>query len=207
VHVLGRRIGRTAVQELRPEVGYLSPALAHEIPEDLTPWQIVDAAQAGALFPWYVDPARIDRARTDDALARAGLDGELDRPFRTFSSGEQARVQLARALVTGPRALLLDEPMASLDLGGREGLIETLSGLASGDIGAIVVVLHRLEDVPPGFTHAVLMRDARVVSAGPLEDVLSDAPISDCFGMPLAVSRHEGRFSVRAVRRPVTSAG
>ncbi|MQA76825.1 MAG: ATP-binding cassette domain-containing protein, partial [Solirubrobacterales bacterium] len=122
VEVLGRRIGRTNVNELRPRIGYLSPALAHEIPEQLTPRQIVDAAQAGALLPWYVEASRMSRPRTEAALERVGLAGVAERAFATFSSGEQLRIQLARALVTEPRALLLDEPMASLDIGGREAL-------------------------------------------------------------------------------------
>ena len=100
--MLGERIGRTNVADLRPRIGYLSPALAHEIPEQLTPRQIVDAAQAGAIFPWYVEPERMDRQRTDAALAQVGMDDALERPFVTFSSGEQLRIQLARAVVTDP---------------------------------------------------------------------------------------------------------
>jgi len=187
VTVLGRRIGRTNVQELRRQVGYLSPALAHEIPEQLTPRQVVDAAQAGAIFPWYVEPSLMSRARTDAALDHAGMADAPERPFGTFSSGEQLRIQLARALVTDPRALLLDEPMASLDIGGREALVATLSRIAAGPIGAVGVVLHRVEDIPPGFTHALLVRDGRVLAAGPLDDVVADGPMSACFGTPLRV--------------------
>jgi iron complex transport system ATP-binding protein len=189
VSVLGRRIGRTNVQELRCQLGYLSPALAHEIPEVLTPRQIVDAAQAGALFPWYVDPERMSRARTDAALGRVGMGDAGERPFASFSSGEQLRIQLARALVTEPRALLLDEPMASLDIGSREALVATLSRIAAGPIDAVVVVLHRVEDIPPGFTHALLMRDGRIIAAGPLDEVVADGPMSACFGTPLRVGR------------------
>ena len=165
VEVLGRPLARTDVAELRPRIGYLSPSLATMVPPELTPRQIVDAAQAGAVLPWYVDPGRIDRDLTTRALADAGMADARDAPFETFSSGEQLRVQLARALVTDPALLLLDEPMASLDIGGREALVATLSRVASGSIGAIVVVLHRVEDIPPGFTHALLMHDARVVAA------------------------------------------
>ena len=198
VEVLGQRVGRTDLQALRPGIGYLSPALAHEIPEQLTPRQVVDAAQAGALFPWYVEPARMDRGRTLAALAAAGMEDAPERPFGTFSSGEQLRVQLARALATEPRALLLDEPMASLDIGGREALVATLSSLAAGSIGAIVVVLHRLEDIPPGFSHAVLVRDGRSLAAGPIEEVIDHEPMSACFGLPLRVARSAGRYSVVA---------
>lgn len=197
VEVLGRRVGRTSLQALRPLIGYLSPALAHEIPEELTPRQIVDAAQAGALFPWYVEPERMSRARTDAALEQVGIGEAIDRPYSSFSSGEQLRIQLARALVTEPQALLLDEPMASLDIGGRETLVATLSRVAAGRTAAVVVVLHRLEDVPPGFTHALLMRDGRIVAAGSIEEVLTDERLSDGFGTPLSVVRAGERWSVR----------
>jgi iron complex transport system ATP-binding protein len=197
VEVLGRRVGRTNLQALRPLIGYLSPALAHEIPEELTPRQIVDAAQAGALFPWYVEPERMSRPRTDAALEQVGMVAAIDRPFATFSSGEQLRIQLARALVTEPQALLLDEPMASLDIGGRETLVATLARVAAGPTAAVVVVLHRLEDVPPGFTHALLMGHGRILAAGPIENVLTDAGLSSAFETPLHVGRSDGRWSVR----------
>ena len=195
VEVLGSRIGRTNVADLRPRIGYLSPALAHEIPEQLTPRQVVDAAQAGAIFPWYVEPERMDRERTDFALAQVGMADVLERPFATFSSGEQLRIQLARALVTDPAALLLDEPMASLDVGGRETLVSTLASVAAGPIGAVVVVLHRVEDIPPGFTHALLLRDGRLRAAGPIDDVLADGPMSDAFGTSLRIRRVGDRFT------------
>ena len=197
VDVLGRRVGRTNLQALRPSIGYLSPALAHEIPEELTPRQIVDAAQAGALFPWYVERERMSRPRTDAALDQVGMGEAEERPFASFSSGEQLRVQLARALVTEPSALLLDEPMASLDIGGRETLVTTLTRVAAGPIAAVVVVLHRLEDVPPGFSHALLVRDGRILGAGPIDEVITDVGLSDCFGTPLRVVRDEERWSVR----------
>ena len=120
------------------------------------------------------------------------------RPFPTYSSGEQLRIQLARALVTEPAALLLDEPMASLDIGGREALIATLAAVGAGPIGAIVLVLHRLEDIPVGVTHTLLLRGGRVVAAGPAEEVLADDPLSECFGVSLSVVSAGGRWSVRA---------
>ncbi len=202
VDILGERVGRSNLAELRPRIGYLSPALAHEIPEQLTPRQIVDAAQAGALFPWYVDPERMSRSRTDAALAQVGMDGVGDRPFATFSSGEQLRIQLARALVTEPDALLLDEPMASLDIGGRETLVASLASIADGPTPAVAVVLHRLEDIPPGFTHALLLRDGRVCGAGPIGEALSDRSVSSCFGMGLRVRRIGDRWSSEAARSP-----
>jgi iron complex transport system ATP-binding protein len=197
VEVLGQRLGRTDVAELRPHIGYLSPSLAHEIPEQLTPRQVVDAAQAGALFPWYVEPDRMSRERTDAALAQVGLSDVPERPFATFSSGEQLRIQLARALVTEPSALLLDEPMASLDIGGRGALMDSLDRIGRGPIGAMVLVVHRLEDVPSVVTHAALMREGRLMASGPVAEVLADEPMSACFGTPVRVTRVGERWTVR----------
>ena len=198
--VLGERIGHTEVARLRRHIGYLSPALTALIPPELTPRQIVGAAQAGAFIPWYLDPAVLDPARTAAALEQAGMGGVADRPFGTFSTGEQLRIGLARALVTEPRALLLDEPMASLDIGGRAALMATLAKLAAGSIEAIVLVLHRLEDIPAGFTHALLVSDGTIHAAGPVSDVLRDEPMSACFGTPLRVQVDGGRWTATASR-------
>jgi iron complex transport system ATP-binding protein len=202
VHVLGERIGRTNVGDLRPRIGYLSPSLARMVPDALTPRQIVGAAQAGAVVPWYVDGAAIDAGRTQAALELAGMADAPERPFGTFSSGEQLRIQLARALVTEPVALLLDEPMASLDIAGRETLVAALARIADGPTRAVVSVLHRVEDIPPGFGHALVMREGRVVAAGPIEDVLTDAVLSKGFGVGLRVRRSGERWSVSASGSP-----
>ena len=122
-----------------------------------------------------------------------------DRPFSTFSSGEQLRIQVARSLVNAPQALLLDEPMASLDIGGRESVRSALTRIASGGTRAIVLVVHRIEDIPRGFTHGLLLREGRVVAAGPLDEVLRDGPLSACFGVPLTVSGVAGRLTAELV--------
>jgi iron complex transport system ATP-binding protein len=196
--VLGERIGHTEVARLRRRIGYLSPALTALIPPALTPRQIVGAAQAGAFIPWYLDPAELDPARTAAALGQVGMGDVADRPFDTFSSGEQLRIGLARALVTQPRALLLDEPMASLDIGGRAALMATLAKLAARPMEAIVLVLHRLEDIPPGFTHALLVRDGTIHAAGPMREVLRDEPVSTCFGTSLRVHADGDRWTATA---------
>ena len=124
-----------------------------------------------------------------------------DRRFGTLSEGERKRVQVARALMTDPEVLLLDEPAAGLDLGGREDLVATLSRLAlDPDSPATVLVSHHVEEIPPGFTHALLLRDGRVVDSGPVEDVVTAETLSETFGMPLLLSRADDRFAAR--RRP-----
>ncbi|MGZ8512482.1 MAG: ABC transporter ATP-binding protein [Candidatus Limnocylindria bacterium] len=189
VRVLRGRIGRTNVHDLHRAIGYLSPSLVAMVPGELTPRQIVNAAQAGALLPWYLDQAALSDGRTDEVLALVDMAEVGDRAFSTFSSGEQLRIQVARSLVNQPHALLLDEPMASLDIGGRESVRSALTRIAAGGIRAIVLVVHRIEDIPRGFTHGLLLREGRIVATGPLDGVLRDAPLSACFGVPLTVSR------------------
>ncbi len=206
VTVLGRVLAYTSVHELRPLMGYLSPALLALLPERLTAAQIVDSAQLGALIPWYLDASAVSRERTDEALAAAGLGDLGDRRYGQLSSGEQLRVQLARALVSRPRALLLDEPTANLDIGGREALISSLATIAAGPMSAMVLIIHRLEDIPPGFTHALLLRDGQVIAGGPLGAVLTDEGLSAAFGTRLAVSRSDGRFRANPRDEPQSSA-
>jgi iron complex transport system ATP-binding protein len=122
----------------------------------------------------------------------------LDRTFGTLSEGERKRVQIARALMTDPELLLLDEPAAGLDLGGREDLVSTLSVLALDPASpATVLVSHHVEEIPPGFTHALLLRQGGVVAAGPLEQVLTEEIVSATFGMPLQLQHEDGRWSAR----------
>jgi iron complex transport system ATP-binding protein len=199
VRVLRGRIGRTNVHDLRRSIGYLSPSLVAMVPQELTPRQIVNAAQAGALLPWYLDQAAFSESRTNEALSLVDMADVEDRAFSTFSSGEQLRIQVARSLVNQPHALLLDEPMASLDIGGRESVRSALARIAAGGIRAIVLVVHRIEDIPRGFTHGLLLREGRIVAAGELDDVLRDEPISACFGIALAVSRIGDRLTAELV--------
>ena len=121
-----------------------------------------------------------------------------DRTFGTLSEGERKRVQIARALMTDPELLLLDEPAAGLDLGGREDLVSTLSVLAYDPSSpATVLVSHHVEEIPPGFTHALMLRDGRVTAAGPLPEVMTEEVLSETFGMRLLLREEDGRYSAR----------
>jgi iron complex transport system ATP-binding protein len=131
-------------------------------------------------------------------LREVGAAQLADRTFGTLSEGERKRVQIARALMTDPELLLLDEPAAGLDLGGREDLVSTLSVLALDEASpATVLVSHHVEEIPPGFTHALLLRKGAVVAAGPLEEVLTEEVVSTTFGMPLRVSHEDDRWAAR----------
>jgi iron complex transport system ATP-binding protein len=200
VHVLGGRLGRVDVRRHRAGIGVASAALAADLRPTLRAVDVVVTARHGALEPWWHAYDAHDRERARALLARMGVGDRAHQPFGTLSSGERQRVLLARTLMTDPGLLLLDEPTAGLDLGGREELLDALAGLAAEPATpATVLVTHHLEEIPPGFSHALLLRDGRSTNAGPLADVLTDDALSETFGLPLAVSHDEatGRWSAR----------
>ena len=160
---------------------------------------VVVSASYGVVGRWRERYEELDHDRAGAAARRTSVPAALlDRTFGTLSEGERKRVQIARALMTDPELLLLDEPAAGLDLGGREDLVTTLSRLALDEYApATVLVSHHVEEIPPGFTHVLLLRAGRVVAAGPLPHVLTAARLSETFGMPLVLSESEDRYSAR----------
>jgi iron complex transport system ATP-binding protein len=195
VHVLGQRLGRTDVFELRPRIGFSSASLASRIPGDEVVSDLVVSAGYAVLGRWRERYEALDRARAIGLLADFSVGGMADRRFGTLSEGERKRVLIARALMTDPELLLLDEPAAGLDLGGREDLLFRLSALAADpDSPATVLVTHHVEEIPPGFTHAMLMRDGTVVAQGLLETVLTKDNLSETFGVDLVLRRSGERF-------------
>jgi iron complex transport system ATP-binding protein len=199
VHVLGERLGRVDVFELRTRIGLASVAVHDRIPPEETALDVVMTAAWSVVgrYRERYDPQDERRARA--LLDQFGVDGLADRVYGTLSEGERKRVQIARALMTDPELLLLDEPAAGLDLGGREDLVRRLSELAQApDAPAIVLVTHHVEEIPPGFTHALLLRDGSVVAAGLLADTITSEHLSKTFGLPLKVAYTEGRFTARA---------
>lgn len=200
VEVLGRLRGRTDVRRLRARIGLTSGAVADMLRVDLTALDAVMTAANAALEPWWHRYDDRDRDRARAALDRVGAGGLAGRRFGTLSSGERQRVLLARALAVDPGAVILDEPMAGLDLGGREELIGALARLAA-DLSAppIVLITHHVEEIPDGFTHGLLLRDGRALARGRIDEVLTGAALSECFGMPLSLERHRGRWTARAV--------
>jgi iron complex transport system ATP-binding protein len=195
VHVLGQRLGRPDVFELRPRIGFSSASLAGRIPGDEVVSDLIVSAGYAVLGRWRERYEALDRARAVGLLADFGVGGMANRRFGTLSEGERKRALIARALMTDPELLLLDEPAAGLDLGGREDLLFRLSALAADpDSPATVLVTHHVEEIPPGFTHAMLMRDGRVVAQGLLETVLTKDNLSKTFGVDLVLRRSGERF-------------
>jgi iron complex transport system ATP-binding protein len=201
VEVLGARFGRTDLRRLRSRVALVSVAMTPLLPSTHPVRELVAAARHGALRPVpAVDDD--DRDRADAALAAVGAGGLADRTVRTLSQGEWQRAQVARALVAEPALLLLDEPFAGLDLGGRERLVADLDDLlASPDAPAVVMVSHHVEEFPTAIADAALLRGGRLVAAGPVEEVVTDDTVSATFGVPVAVTRHEGRLAARVRHR------
>lgn len=200
VDVLGERLGRTDVRVLRRRIGLASAAMADQLRPALTATEVVMTARYAALEPWWHTYDGEDRARARALLERLHVGGFAERAFGTLSSGERQRVLLARTLMNDPGLVLLDEPTAGLDLGGREELVASLATVASdASAPAMVLVTHHVDEIPPSFTHVLLLREGRVSAAGPIDATLSEAALSSCFGLPLRLERRpEGRFSAWA---------
>lgn len=200
VKVLGETLGRADVFEIRPRIGFASSALARRIPRDETVLNTVLTAAYSVTGRWNEDYEGIDERRAQRVLAQWRLEHLADRLFGTLSDGEQKRVQIARAVMTDPELLLLDEPTASLDLGAREELLQLLSGYAASQTTpAMVMVTHHVEEIPVGFTHVLLMRAGRVVAAGEIEQTLTADALSEAFGLPIRLTAEAGRYAARAV--------
>lgn len=196
--ILDEVLGTVDVFELRPRIGLTSASLADRIPRSERVHDVVVSASYAVIGRWREKYDDLDHERATTLLTELGAAQLSDRTFGTLSEGERKRVQIARALMTDPELLLLDEPAAGLDLGGREDLVSTLSVLAMDEAApATVLVSHHVEEIPPGFTHALLLREGRVVAAGPLEQVLTEPVVSATFGMPLQLSYEEERWSAR----------
>jgi len=199
--LLGETLGQVDVFELRPRIGLTSAALAEKIPPDERVVDVVVSASYAVLGRWREDYQAMDHARARRLLKQLRVDHLARRTFGTLSEGERKRVQIARALMTDPELLLLDEPSAGLDLAGRESLVDTLSRLADDeDAPASVMVTHHVEEIPRATTHAMLLQRGRVVAQGPIATVLTSEHLTAAFGLALEVDVHDGRYTARARR-------
>jgi iron complex transport system ATP-binding protein len=198
VHLLGETLGAVDVFELRPRIGLTSAALAQRIAPSETTGDIVVSAGYAVVGRWRERYDVHDLTRAGMLMQQWGVAQFAHRPFGTLSEGERKRAQIARALMPDPELLLLDEPGAGLDLGGREDLVARLSDLARYHYApAQVLVTHHVEEIPPGYTHALLLREGRMVAAGPADDVLTADALSETFGLSLSLTRTDGRFTAR----------
>ena len=200
VQILGQKLGHVDVFELRPRIGMASAALAEKLPHRQTVLQSVLTAAYGMTAGWQEQYDEVDEQRARAFLDRLGMNEHLDRRFGTLSEGERKRTLIARALMTDPELLLLDEPAAGLDLGGREDLVRRLGRLARDPYApAMVMVTHHVEEIAPGFTHVLLLRQGKVLAAGPVAEVLTSANLSRCFGLPLIVEQQGDRWTAHGL--------
>jgi iron complex transport system ATP-binding protein len=201
VDVLGERLGDVDVFDLRPRIGMASASLAEKVPPGEKVIDLVLTASYAILGRWKEEYESSDVTRAVELLDALGCAHLIRRRFATLSEGERKRVQIARALMPDPELLLLDEPAAGLDLGGREDLVRRLSVLArDAKAPMMVLVTHHVEEVPDGFTHAMLLRRGSVLAAGTLADVFTERNLSKCFGVPLQVEYRHNRWAARALQ-------
>ena len=199
VRVLGTELGRADIRPLLGRIGYAAAALADQLRPGLAAADVVMTAKHGALETWWHEYDDADRAQAHASLERVGIPDLADHAFGTLSSGERQRVLIARALFTDPALLILDEPTAALDLGGREDLVATLDRLARDpDVAPMVLITHHVDEIPPTFTHCLLVKDGTVHRCGPLDDVLTGEHLSATFDRALTLERRRGRWSAFA---------
>ncbi len=198
VRVLGAQLGRVDARTLRPRIGMISAALAERFEPRLRAREVVVTARTGALAPWWDTYAAGDETRALALLEQLGVGTLAERAFGTLSTGERQRVLLARTLMPDPDLVLADEPAAGLDLRAREELVDALALLAAATRPrGIVLVTHHLEEIPPGFGHALVLSGGRVAAAGTIDDVLVDATLSAAYGIRLRVEGRGGRWTAR----------
>lgn len=197
VDVLGRRLGRVDVRELREQIGHVDPR--HRVTSPLTVLEVVLTGVTGTtdlMMRWSPTADQLATARGH--VADVGLEARVDAAWPVLSQGERGRALIARALMSEPHLLLLDEPATGLDVAAREHLLDTVDALRLRRPGlGSVMVTHHLEDLPTSTSHAMLLRDGAVVAQGPADRVITSSAVSHAFDFPLAVVRTEGRWHAR----------
>jgi iron complex transport system ATP-binding protein len=198
--ILGERLGAVDVFELRPRIGMAGIAIADKLPRRQTVLRTVLTAAYGMTAHWHEEYEWMDEQRALAFLDRLGMSDYLDREFGPLSEGERKRTLIARAMMTDPELLLLDEPAAGLDLGGREDLVRRLGRLARDPYApSMIMVTHHVEEIAPGFTHVLMIRQGQVLAAGPLETELTSRNLSRCFGLPLVVENRGDRWTAQGL--------
>lgn len=200
VEILGLTMGKVNVFELRPRVGFCSSAVAEDIPGDELVRDVVLTAAYAVFGRWNEDYDLWDESRAIALLTTFGVRQIGDRLFGTLSEGEKKRVQICRALMADPEILLLDEPAAGLDLGGREDLLARFAHFSRDEKAPVtILVTHHIEEIPLGTTHALLMKDGLVAVSGPIDEVITTEHVSEVFGLAINVWKEGDRFFARSL--------
>jgi iron complex transport system ATP-binding protein len=199
VEILGETVGRVDLRALRERIGHVDVKTEEAFSPRLTARGVVLTGATGTIQVLQERMCAAHRGRAQQLLEQFGCAAVAEHAFGSCSQGERRRILLARALMRRPPLLLLDEPADGLDLPGREALLAALASLASEHAPpAVVLVTHHLEELPPSITHALLLADGRASACGPAPGVLADEPLGACFGVPVSVSRADGRWAARA---------
>ncbi len=200
-YVLAERLGRVDMAELRARVGLSSSALSQRVPDNEIVRDLVVSAGYAVLGRWRERYDERDYNQALEMLESVGAEHLAERVYGTLSEGERKRVLIARSLMTDPELLLLDEPAAGLDLGGREELVSRLGDLAADpDSPAMVLVTHHVEEIPPGFSHCLILSEGKVLDSGLLTDVLTAENLSKAFGQSITLDVIDGRYFARRTR-------
>jgi len=200
VKILDQEMGKVDLFELRTRIGICASLLAEDIPDDELVRDVVLTAAYAVLGRWNEIYDLWDESRAVALLTTFGVREMADRRYYTLSDGEKKRVQIARALMADPELLLLDEPTAGLDLGGREDLLRRFATFSTDPLApASIVVTHHIEEIPVGTTHALILKDGGIAVSGPIADVITTEHMSAVFGVNILVSAENGRFFARSL--------
>ena len=198
--ILGERLGAVDVFELRPRIGLTTNNLAAEIPFAESVLNVVMTAAYGVIGRWREEYDLWDESRGLALLTTLGMRDRKDQSYGTLSEGEKKRALIARALMPNPEILLLDEPAAGLDLGGREDLLKRLKAIIEDPQSpATIIITHHIEEIPEGTSHILLLSNATPVAAGPIEEVLTAENLTAAYGVPISLVRDNGRYFARAI--------
>ncbi len=200
VHILGSRLGAVDVFELRPRIGFMGSTLVNQFPEDEKVLDVVLTAAYAMLGRWQEPYELWDESRAQGLLTTLGVRELAGRKFFTLSEGEKKRTLIARSLMADPEILLLDEPAAGLDLGGREDLLRRFDALASDPYSpATLMITHHIEEIPAGSTHALLLKSGGVIASGPIGEVVTSEYLTKAYEMPISVAMTNNRFTANAI--------
>jgi iron complex transport system ATP-binding protein len=195
VSILGNRLGAVDVFELRPRIGFTSSAMMEILPSEERVIDIVLTSAYAIAGRWQEEYDLWDESRAKALLTTFGVRDLAERTFGTLSEGEKKRVQISRALMADPEVLLLDEPAAGLDLGGREDILHRITQYTSDKQSPVtIIVTHHIEEIPAGTTHALLLKDGIVAHAGPISQVLTEENITEVFGVSIQLQFNGARY-------------
>jgi iron complex transport system ATP-binding protein len=200
VSVLGSTLGKVDVFDLRPRIGFMTHNTTDQIPFDEKVMDVVLTSTYAIFGRWQEEYDLWDESRAMGLLTTLGVRDLSTRLFGTLSDGEKKRAMIARALMPNPELLLLDEPAAGLDLGGREDLLKRLTALAGDPLApSTIIITHHIEEIPVGTSHALLLREGETVAVGEIDSVITSTNLSNAYGLSISMTKDGGRYFARAL--------